>query len=170
MRDLTVQSDIPLRRLAAVAPHPVAELLECSQEAGRLLTNASRSIDFDSGEVVFRQHEACHGLYVVVSGDFVRKAERLEMRVTLGSAHPGDLVELAAALGNGLHTYTLTTVTPGSLLQLPIEPLHQAFENYPPLRMRLLEELAREVSRGYITCCMTRVVPARRRRNGEHHG
>jgi hypothetical protein len=56
------------------------------------------------------------------------------------------------------------------LLQLPIEPLHQAFENYPPLRMRLLEELAREVSRGYITCCMTRVVPARRRRNGEHHG
>ncbi len=170
MGDLTVQPDTPLRRLAAVAAHPLAELLECPQEAGDLLTNASRSVDFDAGQVVFRQHDTCHGLYVVVSGDFVRKAERLEMRVTLGSARPGDLVELAAALGSGLHTYTLTAVTPGSLLQLPIEALQQAFESYPPLRMRLLEELAREVSRGYITCCLTRVVPARRRGNGTLHG
>ncbi len=92
------------------------------------------------------------------------------MRVTLGSARPGDLVELAAALGNGLHTYTLTAVTPGTLLELPIEALHQAFESYPPLRMRLLEELAREVSRAYITCCMTRVMPARRRSNCAHQG
>ena len=45
---------------------------------------------------------------------------------------------------------------------LPIDALHQAFESYPPLRMRLLEELAREVSRAYITCCLTRVTPARR--------
>jgi hypothetical protein len=28
--------------------------------------------------------------------------------------------------------------------------------------MRLLEELDREVSRAYITCCLTRVTPARR--------
>ena len=48
------------------------------------------------------------------------------------------------------------------MLLLPIEALHQAFESYPPLRMRLLEELAREVSRAYITCCLTRVMPARR--------
>jgi CRP-like cAMP-binding protein len=104
----------------------------------------------------------CKGLYVVVSGDFVRKAERFEMRVTLGSARPGDLVELAAALGDGHHTYTLSAVTYGSLLLLPMEVLHKSFESYPPLRMRLLEELAREVSRAYITCCLTRVTPARR--------
>jgi CRP-like cAMP-binding protein len=168
MGDLSAQSETPVKRFAAVAAHPLAELLECPLEAGNLLTNASRSVDFDAGQVVFRQHGPCHGLYVVVSGDFVRKAERLEMRVTLGSARPGDLVELAAALGNGLHTYTLTAVTPSTLLELPIEALHQAFESYPPLRMRLLEELAREVSRAYITCCMTRVVPARRRSIGSH--
>ena len=103
---------------------------------------------------------------MVVSGDFARKAERFKMRVTLGSARPGDLVELAAALGDGHHTYTLTAITPGSLLLLPIEALHQAFESYPPLRMRLLEELAREVSRAYITCCLSRVTPARRHRDG----
>jgi CRP-like cAMP-binding protein len=70
--------------------------------------SVSRCIDVDAGEAVFRQNGSCKGLYVVVSGDFVRKAERLQMRVTLGTARPGDLVELAAALGDGHHTYTLT--------------------------------------------------------------
>jgi CRP-like cAMP-binding protein len=88
------------------------------------------------------------------------------MRVTLGSARPGDLVELAAALGDGHHTYTLTAMTQGSVLVLPMDELRHAFQNHPPLRMRLLEELAREVSRAYITCCLTRVTPARRHASG----
>jgi CRP-like cAMP-binding protein len=155
-----------VERLAAVAAHPLAELLECPHEAGQLLTSVSRCIDVDSGEAVFRQNESCKGLYVVVSGDFVRKAERLQLRVTLGTARPGDLVELAAALGDGHHTYTLSAVTPGSVLMLPIDALRYAFEGYPPLRMRLLEELAREVSRAYVTCCLTRVTPARRHASG----
>jgi CRP-like cAMP-binding protein len=166
MSDLTVQPETRFERLAAVAAHPLAELLECPQEAGNLLSGTSRTVEFGAGQVVFRQNGACKGLYVVVSGDFVRKAERFQMRVTLGSARPGDLVELAAALGDGQHTYTLTAVTRGSLLLLPMEALRQAFESYSPLRMRLLEELAREVSRAYITCCLTRVMPARRHGNG----
>ncbi len=153
-------------RLAAASAHPLAELLECPEEAQRLLTSSSRCVDFDAGESVFRQDGSCKGLYVVVSGDFVRKAERFEMRVTLGSARPGDLVELAAALGDGNHSYTLTAVTPGSVLMLPMAALQHAFEHYAPLRMRLLEELAREVSRAYTTCCMTRVTPARRHASG----
>jgi CRP-like cAMP-binding protein len=46
---------------------------------------------------------------------------------------------------------------------LPIEALKKVFENYPPLRMRLLEELAREVSRAYISCAMNRTVHTRPR-------
>lgn len=163
------QSDTRLDRLAAAAAHPLAELLDCPPAAGGLLSEATRCIEFDSGAVVFRQQGLCRGLYVIVSGDFVRKAERFEMRVTLGSVRPGDLVELAAALGDGLHTYTLSAVTPGSLLLLPIEALQGAFASYPPLRMRLLAELAREVSRAYITCCLSRVMPARRHGNGVPH-
>jgi CRP-like cAMP-binding protein len=168
MADLIAAPDTRFGRLAAVAARPLSELLECPPEAGRFLVGASRTIDFDAGQVVFRQQGACKGLYVVVSGDFVRKAERFEMRVTLGSARPGDLIELAAALGDGRHTYTLAAVSSGSLLLLPLDALHQAFASYPPLRMRLLEELAREVSRAYITCCLTRVMPARRHSNGTH--
>ena len=163
------QPDTRFERLAAAAAHPLAELLECPREAGSLLNKSTRCIEFDTGAVVFQQHGSCKGLYVVVSGDFVRKAERFEMRVTLGSARPGDLLELAAALGDGFHTYTLSAVTPGSLLLLPAEALQSAFATYPPLRMRLMEELAREVSRAYITCCLTRVTPARRHGNGAGH-
>jgi CRP-like cAMP-binding protein len=154
-----------VERLAAAAAHPLAELLECPQDAGQLLSTVSRCIAVEAGEAVFRQNASCKGLYVVVSGDFARKAERFQLRVTLGTARPGDLVELAAALGDGHHTHTLTALTPGSVLVLPIGALRQAFERHPPLRMRLLEELAREVSRAYITCCLTRVTSARRHTN-----
>jgi CRP-like cAMP-binding protein len=52
------------------------------------------------------------------------------------------------------------------MLMLPIDALKQVFEKYPPLRMRLLEELAREVSRAYISCCVNRNVHTRRRAGG----
>ena len=83
--------------------------------------------------------------------------------MTLGTARTGDLVELAAALGDGIHTYTLTGQLAGSALLLPIQALQQAFESYPPLRMHLLEELAREVSRAYTVGSLTRLRPLRRR-------
>jgi CRP-like cAMP-binding protein len=83
---------------------------------------------------------------------------RLETTLTLGSARAGDLIELAAALGDGHHTYTLAAQTAGSVMMLPIETLNQAFQSYPPLRMQLLQELAREVSRAYVACCLSRAV------------
>jgi hypothetical protein len=166
MEDGAMQTEALSGRMEAVAAHPLAELLECPPEARNLLNGAALSIGIDAGEAVFRQHDVCKGLYVVVSGLFLRKSERLQTRLTLGPARPGDLVELAAALGDGHHTYTLSAQTPGSLLLLPIESLHQIFESYPPLRMRLLEELAREVSRAYLSCCLHRTMHVRRRGSG----
>ena len=149
-----MQAEARSGRLDAVAAHPLAELLDCPPVAGNLLNGSAQTVDLDAGECAFRQGSACRGLYVVVSGRFVRKAERLKTRLTLGAARAGDLVELAAALGDGVHTYTLSAQTPGTLLMLPMEALNSAFQSYPPLRMRLLEELAREVSRAYMVCCM----------------
>ena len=167
MEDEAVQAEARSERLEAVAAHPLAELLECPPEAGNLLNGEAQCLEFDAGEVVFRQYSVCQGLYVVIGGIFLRKAERLKTRLTLGPARAGDLVELAATLGDGQHTYTLSAQTPGSLLLLPIESLKRVFEHYPPLRMRLLEELAREVSRAYISCCLNRTVHVRRRGNGD---
>lgn len=159
-------SQLAAGRFAAVSAHPIAELLECPPETSRLLNGAAECIHLEPGGVVFRQGDTCRGLYVVVAGEFMRKTDRLSTRVNLGTAHAGDIVELASALSGTRHTYTLTAIGEGSLLLLPLDALNSAFESYPLLRMHLLEELAREVSRAYLTCCMSRAVPARRRRNG----
>lgn len=87
----------------------------------------------------------------------------MQARLTLGTVKAGDLVELAAVLGDRHHTYTLTALTSASLLMLPIESLNRAFQAHPPLRMQLLEELAREVSRAYNACRVTRMMVARHR-------
>ena len=155
--------------MAAVEGHPLSELLECPPETRDLLTGAAETVQLQTGDAVFRQNDVCRGLYLVVSGEFLRKSERLSMRLTLGPAKAGDLVELAAALGDKHHTYTLTALTPGVLLLLPIGALQQAFDRHPPLRMHLLQELAREVSRAYITCCVTRALPVRRRNAVQSH-
>jgi CRP-like cAMP-binding protein len=149
--------------MEAVQAHPLAELLECPPSTGSLLNGSAQCVNFDAGEVVFRQSEPCRGLYVVVSGQFLRRTDRMETKLMLGPARAGDLVELAAALGDGQHTYTLAAQTAGSVLMLPIESLSEAFQSYPPLRMQLLEELAREVSRAYNACCLSRTVKTRRR-------
>ncbi len=155
--------DARTKRLDAVSTHPLAELLSCPNSTSTLLTASAQTIPFLSGEVIFTQSGSCRGLYLVIAGQLLRRAERLSMRVTLGMARSGDLVELAAALGDRIHTYTLVAQTPGSVLLLPIEALHQAFQSYPPLRMRLLEELAREVSRAYHLCTLTNLSRVRRR-------
>jgi CRP-like cAMP-binding protein len=163
MGDVMMEAEARSVRLGSVAAHPLAELLECPMDAGNLLNSSAQAIDVAAGDAVFRQNDACRGLYVMVSGLFVRKAERLKSRLTLGPARTGDLVELAAALGDGRHTYTLSAQTAGSVLLLSMEALNKVFEMYPPLRMRLLEELAREVSRAYLSCCLNRAVHTRRR-------
>jgi hypothetical protein len=160
--EVNLRREAKSRNLEAVRAHPVAELLECPTAIGLLLNHAAKCLNFEAGDVVFPQSGICRGLYLVITGQFKRQAERQEARLTLGPARPGDLVELAAALGNSQHTYTLAAQTAGSVLILPIEALTQAFQSFPPLRMRLLEELAREVSRAYNTFCFSRMARPRR--------
>ena len=115
-----MQSDARSKRLDAVSTHPLAELLACPPSTSGLLTASAQTVGISAGEVIFTQSDACRGLYLVVSGQLLRRAERLSMRVTLGMARSGDLVELAAALGDRVHTYTLIAQTPGSVLLLPM--------------------------------------------------
>ena len=153
-----------------MSAHPIAELLDCPPETRKLLNGASECIRFQPGDVAFRQGDECCGLYLIVAGEFLRKTDRLNTRVTLGPVRTGDMVELAAALSATHHTYTLSAIGEGTLLLLPEKALTTAFEQHPQLRMRLLQELAREVSRAYLTCCMTRTVPVRRRRSVDSNG
>ena len=157
-----MQFDARSEQLEAVAAHPLAELLECPAGTGSLLDGTAQCLPAEAGQIIFRQQDPCKGLYVVVSGSFQRRAERHHARLNLGTARPGDLLELAAALGDGHHTCSLVAQTAGSLLLLPMDGLTETFRLYPPLRMRLLEELAREVSRAYLLSGRSRPLPPRR--------
>lgn len=161
-----MQPEASSGRTASAQARPLAELMACPPGTGSLLNAAAQYFDVDVGETVFRQAETCRGLYVVVSGQFLRRTERLETRLTLGVARAGDLVELSAVLGDAVHTYTLTAQVAGSVLLLPMNALSQAFETSPQLRMQLLEELAREVSRGYDASCLNRAPKTRHRSPG----
>lgn len=153
-------------RMETAPPPSLARLLECPPPVAALLQSSVRAVEFDSGQLIFRQGEHCRGLYLILSGQLTRRAERLEAKVALSPARAGDLVELAASLGDGHHTYTLTGQIPGSGLLLPQPELLQAFDAHPPLRMHLLEELAREVSRAYTIGGFTRDLQKRRRGPG----
>lgn len=156
-------------RRDAAAAHPIAELLACPPGIGNLLNASAECIEFDAGDVVFHQNDICQGLYVVIAGQLSRKAARLDSRLTLGTVRAGEVVELAAMLGDVRHTYTLVAQTKGTVMRLPKESLRAAFQSYAPLRMRLLEELAREVSRAYGICCATRMAGIRRRTSASEH-
>jgi CRP-like cAMP-binding protein len=149
------------RQMDAVRARPVAELLECPAPVGLLLNSSAQCLHFHAGEVVFHQSESCRGLYLVVSGHLLRASKWGETVVTMAQARAGELLELAAVLGDGGHNYTLTAQSSATLLLLPMEALSQAFQSYSPLRMHLLEELAREVSRAYRNCCLVRPVSTR---------
>jgi len=150
-------------RRDAIAARPIAELLACPPAIGNLLNASAECIEFVTGDVIFHQNDICQGLYVVVAGQLLRKAARIDARLTLGTVRAGEIVELAAMLGDVRHTYTLAAQTNGTVMRLPRESLLRAFQSYAPLRMQLLEELAREVSRAYALCCATRLAGIRRR-------
>jgi CRP-like cAMP-binding protein len=150
-------------RRDGTAPHPIAELLACPATVSNMLNASAECIEFGIGDVIFHQNDLCQGLYVVVGGYLVRKATRLDSRLTLGPVRAGEVVELASMLGDVRHTYTLVAQSQGTVMRLPKEALARAFQMYPSLRMRLLEELAREVSRAYGMCCATRMAGIRRR-------
>jgi CRP-like cAMP-binding protein len=158
-----MQSAVISERRDCAAAHPIAELLACPPAVGNMLNASAECIEFDAGDVLFQQNDICRGLYVVISGYMLRNASRLDTRLKLGTVRAGEVVELAAMLGDVRHTYTLVAQSKGTAMRLPKEALQRGFELYLPLRMQLLAELAREVSRAYGICCATRLAGIRRR-------
>lgn len=158
-----MQSAAISERRDVAAAHPIAELLACPPSVANMLNASAECIEFEAGDVIFHQNEPCRGLYVLISGFLLRKATRLNARLALGTVRAGEMVELAAMLGDVRHTYTLIAQSKGTAMLLAKEALQRGFQLYAPLRMQLLEELAREVSRAYGICSEAKLAGIRRR-------
>jgi CRP-like cAMP-binding protein len=137
------------QEMHAVEPRPLTELLACPGPLEQMLGATSERRDYAAGDVIFSQGEESAGLYLLLAGEFSRAAQRREKRLSLGILRAGDLVELAAVLADGRHSYSLVATCNAAALLFPMSTLRTAFQEYPPLRMHLLEELGREVSRAY---------------------
>jgi hypothetical protein len=103
--DGTMQPEARSLRLDAVQAHPLAELLECPPRDREPAERLGAVHRFRCGDVVFRQRTPARGSTLWFQGSFCARTERLDTRLTLGPARAGDLVELAAALGDGPHLH-----------------------------------------------------------------
>ena len=110
--DLTMQSKASTERRDVAAPRPIAELLACPPAVANMLNASAECIEFDAGDVIFTK-TSIPGLYVVIAGYMLRKAERMDTRLTLGTVRAGEVMELAAMLGDVRHTYTLVAQVQG---------------------------------------------------------
>lgn len=143
---------------------PLTLLLSCPSAIEQKLGSVTIRRSYEEGEVLFEQNTPCDGLYLIVAGEFSRITDRWDKRLSLAPLKAGDLAELAAILGDGKHISTVTAITAASALVFPRSALEEAFTAYPPLRMHLLEELGREVSRAYTTLSFGRGIRTRRMR------
>lgn len=143
---------------------PLNLLLSCPSEIEQRLGSVTVRRNYTDGEVLFEQNTPCDGLYLILAGEFSRATDRWETHLSLAPLHAGDLVELAAILGEGKHSSTVVATAPSAALVFPRSALEEAFAAYPPLRMHLLEELGREVSRAYTMLSFGRGVRTRRSR------
>ena len=107
-----MQRETKSRRVEAVRAHPVAELLECPPSTG-LLLNGSAQPQFPFRRRDFSPVRELPWTLSTAFREFMRRTERLQTRLLLAPARAGDLVELAAALGDGQHTYTLIAQSAG---------------------------------------------------------
>ncbi len=161
---MSMNADKP--NLSTAAAQPLNLLLSCPAEVEQKLGAATERRSYSDGDILFEQGKICDGLHLIVSGEFARTTERWEARLNLSPLHAGDLVELTAILGDGKHTSTAVATGPASTLVFPRAALEEAFLVYPPLRMHLLEELGREVSRAYAMLSFGRRVRTRKSRKG----
>jgi len=98
-------------------------------------------VDLPGGRVLFKQGDTAHELFIVVSGQV--RVER-DGKV-LANSGPGEFFGEIALIAGGPRTATVTCVTDCRLLVLGRREFHSLMDEFPALKMRVLETLAKRV-------------------------
>lgn len=100
-------------------------------------------IDVPAGRVLFRQGDTAQELFIIVSGNV-----RIERDgAVLADTGPGDFFGEISLVTEGHRTATATCVSPSRLLVLVHRDFHSLMDEFPALKMRVLETLASRVRR-----------------------
>jgi CRP/FNR family transcriptional regulator len=98
-------------------------------------------VDLPAGRVLFSQGDSAQELFIVVSGQV-----RVERDGTLlANRGPGEFFGEIALVAGGPRTATATCATDCRLLVLGHRDFHSLMDEFPGLKMRVLETLAKRV-------------------------
>jgi len=98
-------------------------------------------VDLPAGRVLFKQGDTAQELFIIVSGEV--RVER--DGAVLNLCGPGEIFGEIALVAGGPRTATVTCVTDCRLLVLGRREFHSLMDEFPGLKMRVLETLARRV-------------------------
>jgi len=115
----------------------------CDERSIERLGMLVEEVDLPAGRVLFRQGDTAQELFIIVSGQV-----RIERDgAVLANSGPGDFFGEIALVTEGTRTATATCVSPCRLLVLGHRDFHSLMDEFPALKMRVLETLATRVRR-----------------------
>ena len=98
-------------------------------------------VELPAGRVLFNEGETAQELFIILSGQV-----RVERKgVVLATRGPGEFFGEIALVAEGARTATATCLTSCRLLVLGHRDFHSLMDEFPSLKMRVLETLARRV-------------------------
>lgn len=98
-------------------------------------------IDVPAGRVLMRQGDRGEEMFVVMSGSARIERDGRDM----GDRGPGDIVGEIALVDGGPRTATVTASEPSRLLVVGRRDFHALMDEFPEVRLQVLETLARRV-------------------------
>jgi CRP/FNR family transcriptional regulator len=132
----TMAGDEKLKLLKTVPLFTMCEPREV-ERLGMLV----EEVELPAGRVLFKQGDTAHELFIVISGQV-----RVERNGTvLAHRGPGEFFGEIALVAEGPRTATATCVTDCRLLVLGHRDFHSLMDEFPSLKMRVLETLAKRV-------------------------
>lgn len=113
----------------------------CNEREVERLGMLVEEVNLPAGRVLFNQGDTAQELFIVVSGE-VRVERDGSVLATRG---PGEFFGEIALVAGGPRTATATCVTACRLLVLGHRDFHSLMDEFPGLKMRVLETLAKRV-------------------------
>lgn len=107
----------------------------------RRLGELTEEVDLPDGRVMMRQGEHGSEMLVIVEG--TARVER--DGALLNDSGPGAILGEIALLDGGPRTATVTLTAPSRLLILGRREFHEAMDEFPEIRLRILETVARRL-------------------------
>lgn len=113
----------------------------CSPREIERLGMLTEEVDLPAGRVLFNQGDSAQELFIVVSGE-VRVERNGSVLAVRG---PGEFFGEIALVAEGERTATATCLSPSRLLVLGHRDFHSLMDEFPDLKVRVLETLAKRV-------------------------